>query len=269
MRKQRTALPCVPILLLLISCSAAQASKFMRLCEATKAKAAAFLSECKQNARPLKRDFYPGTTNTPVREEHAAWFDTTDYGEHFGLGCVLGPNQQVRFLGLYYFVKPANFANSNLTRLRFIDFTGNVGLRSSDGRSITLLAAHKFTPPGQRGNFTERNCDIGKYNETLDQTVYQNGEWLEFYRIKTDQGVAAITHCLDREIRFLKTQCTTRKYEKFFASIKSPIISGRSSIILSEDGSIAIETGIFAKVCTQGFRSAIEYVNVISELCKL
>src|SRR5262245_41810186 len=113
MTKHRRASRLVTILLLLFSCSAAQASEFMRLCEAAKAKADAFLAECKHNARQFKRDFYPSGAGTPVREEHAAWFDTSDYGEHFGLGCVLGPRQQVRFLGLYYFVKPANFADSN------------------------------------------------------------------------------------------------------------------------------------------------------------
>jgi hypothetical protein len=268
MTKHRRTLR-LAILVLLTSGSVTQASESMRLCEAARAKTDAFLAECKQNARPFKRDFHPGSSGTPVREEHAAWFDTSDYGQHFGVGCVLGPNQRVRFLGLYYFVRPANFAESNSASFRFIDLSGNVGFRLSDGGSITLLAAHKFTPPDQKGHFTERNCDTGRYDEALDQTVYRNGEWLEFYRVSNAQRIAAITHCLDREIRFLKTQCTTRNYETFFASTKSPIINGRSSIILAEDGAIAVETKIFAKICRQGFRSAVEYVNIASELCKI
>ena len=92
------------------------ASEFFRVCDSSMAKAAQFAVDCKKNARSLRREFFPGGHGEPVPELHAAWFDAPDHESHFGFGCTLGSQGEIRFLGLYYAFKPANFRQANTRR---------------------------------------------------------------------------------------------------------------------------------------------------------
>jgi hypothetical protein len=67
--KPRSVLTLVVTCIGLFASGAAQSSEFLRLCHASMAKAEAFLAECRTNARPFKRDFYPGGRGDPVPEE--------------------------------------------------------------------------------------------------------------------------------------------------------------------------------------------------------
>jgi hypothetical protein len=122
------SLRCIAIIVSLFSCGVGHASEFMRLCQSSMARADELFAECRQKARPFKRDFYPGGRGAPVPEEHYVWFDPTESTPHFGFGCVLGPKDQVRFFGIYYFLRADQFRQANAATFTFVDFDGNAGL---------------------------------------------------------------------------------------------------------------------------------------------
>src|SRR6266568_7098653 len=158
---QKATLRYLLICMLVAWCGVVQASDFLRVCQSSMPKAESFLADCRQNARPFKRYFYPGGRGAPVPEEHAAWFDLPDGDSHFAMGCVLGPKGRIDFVGLYFAFKPPNFRIANSTPFTFIDFQGNVGLRPSQGAPFTLLAVRQLRVAGQDRIFTYPDCEIG------------------------------------------------------------------------------------------------------------
>jgi hypothetical protein len=229
------------------------------------AKAEAFAAECKKNARPLKRNFYPGGSAQPVVEEHAAWFDLSDSGPHFGFGCTLLRNE-VRYVGLYFFLDSANFRLANSAPFTFIDFQGNVGLRSPQGQAFTLLAVRKFTTPGRERTILDRNCEIGEFDPLLNQTIEHIGSGLSIHQI-SDDDPATITRCSDREIRYVESNCFRQRFRSFLNQTKSAIIHADTSIKVTEEARLYISSEIFDKTCGSTFRSALEFLIFVKELC--
>jgi hypothetical protein len=250
-------------------CSSPQASEFLRICKASLPKTEAFLAECKRNARHFRRDFYPGGHGPSLAEDHAVWFDSPHEGSYFGFGCVLGPRDQVEFLGIYFTPKPLNFGIANSALFTFVDSNGNVGLRSPDGRSFVLLAIHKFTPPKQERNFREGNCEIGRFDPHTNETVDKIGDWFSFYKVQTGQPIE-ITHCTNREVKYDIAQCSTLIYKSFINTTNSTLIYGALSyfaIIISEEARLYIDSKLLERLCRQKTSHPIEYMNFVVELC--
>jgi hypothetical protein len=261
----KTVFTCLAAWLAFSSC--AQATEFLRLCQASLAKAEAFLAECRANARPFKRDFFPGGHGPPVPEEHSAWFDTANGDSHFGLGCALGPKDEIRFIGMYFALKPSNFRVANAARFTFIDFSGNVGMRSTEGERFTLLAVHKFTPPGHERGAWDRNCEIGHFDPLSNQTVERRGAWFTLYMVTADD-LPTITKCVVRDLsHYEKKDCFTLKYRSLLNNTQSAIIYDASAIKITEEARLFVTNELFEKLCGSDAFAALEYINFIKELC--
>jgi len=248
---------------------AQQVSEFGRVCRVSMESAEAFLSACKENARPFKRNFYPGGQNPPVLEQHAAWFDVAHGGSHFGFGCVIGPRDQVRYLGLYFFINESNFSKANSAQITFVDFNGNVGLRTPEGANFTLLAIRRFTLPGHQATIRDRTCELGSFDPESNETIEKprNG----FYNIikVSETNPATITHCVDREIRYEKSRCSTREFASFLDSTKSAITYNETLIKITERARLYVATELLSKACIGNFRPMLEVMNFAKEVCAL
>jgi len=256
----------IAIALSIFSCTSAHASEFGRLCQSAIERKDKLFAECQQNARPFKRDFYPGGRGLPVPEQHYVWFDTTESTPHFGFGCVLGPKDQVRFFGIYYFLKADQFRQANAAMFTFVDFDGNGGLRADDGSRFTLLAVHRLTPPGRKPGALDRNCQIGRL-EDPDTSVHKVGDWYQIHRIDPGPPMT-LTHCLDQEIRFKAGQCFSHQVRSFVNETRSPIIYGRASIVVSEEGRLFLSSIMVERVCDKQMRPLLEYVQIARDVCE-
>jgi hypothetical protein len=263
---QRMALGCFILLSAISTATAEPLSEFIRICQASLAKSEAFVSECTQNARPFRRTFFPIGGNEGVPEEHAAWFDASTGGAHFGLGCVLGPKKEVRFLGIYFFLKQENFRRANSLSMTFIDFQGNVGVQSVEGTPIVLLAVHRLTAPGQAKNFRDRNCDVGHFDEAANKTVLRYGHGYKLHRA-AEGNPSRIVTCHDREQRFEPSHCLAKDFRAFLDNTASPIIYDEHSIKITERGRFFLEAGLYQHLCESNVRSPLEFVNFIKETC--
>lgn len=252
----------------LVISSTAQASEFRRLCEQYLAKAESFVAECKKNARPFNRVFYPGGTGVPVPEHHAAWFDVEGGSSHFGFGCTLGPKREVNYIGMYFFMERDRFLIANSAAFKFIDFNGNVGLQLQTGESFVLLAIQKFTAPGKDRGAWDRNCEIGSFDPAANQTVNKGRVVYTIQRIEGDNP-ADITNCADREVRILKPNCSTRTFLSFLNRTISPIVYSINSIRITEEGRLYVRDEIWRLSCETDFRPALEYLEFIKETCWL
>lgn len=250
-----------------LSALAAHAADFTRVCHASKAKAETFLEECKKNARPFAREFLPSGRGVAVPEAFSAWFDTAHADAHFGLGCVLGPKREVTHFGLYFFIEQSNFSAANILQFAFVDFNGNVGFRLPQGSTFTALAVHKLTPPGQQPHWSEQNCELGRFEPDQNETTRAVAIGFHRYRVK---GVdpAEITICISREDVYRPENCSVRTYKPFFKRSQGRIIYGaQTPFVVMETGQIFVEENILRRVCMEGFRSPLEFVNLISDLC--
>lgn len=259
---------CCVFSLVLIGVAQAELSEFLKLCQIAKTQAASLLQECRVHARPFERNFYPGNSTVPVPEYHAAWFDTAKFGEHFGYGCVLGPNDQIRFLGLYYFLDAKKAKAANAAEFSFIDFNGNVGLRLSDKTSITLLAIHRLSQPGTDNPVQPANCDMGRFDPSLNQTITNGGNG--YYRIMRliDSEPATIFNCVLPDDRFDSTKCVSGQFMSYVNRSTSPIISRYNvAFSVTERGRLFVAVGFVKSVCGERVRLASEYLNFIAELC--
>jgi hypothetical protein len=268
---RKTASLCLILCLTALSARAQQASKFLRLCHSSMAKAEALFAECKQKARPFTRIWLPGGHGPGEPEHHAAWFDTANAGSHFGFGCVLGPKDQVRFFGLYFFLKQTNFSAANTAPFNFIDFQGNTGLRSAEGTSFTLLAAHRLTPPVRARNVRDSNCEIGDFDATANTTIKKTGPIFGIHKVDFSDP-PLISFCSNREAKYDPNQCvrTRLRHRSFLNETISPVIyNDLPQIIITEQARLFVEEGIFNKICGSEFRSALEPVNFIKEVCSL
>ena len=264
-RKSRYAiLRCLILGAALFFSASVQASEFLRLCEASKAKAEAFLAECRSSARPFKRAFFPGGRGAPVEESHRAWFDTPNAAGHFGYGCVLGPNGEPRFLGLYFFLERSSFLLAYSADLAFIDLEGNVGLRRPGAPASVLLATHKLSAPGY--DVAEGNCEIGRFDRASNETVERSGGGFRLHRVSGDVPASIVT-CLDSEIRYRKGSCSTQTYSSFLADDVSPIIYGHLSIKITEAGRLYVDERILHRFCVEQVQPLLEFLNFVKELC--
>lgn len=252
-------------LLIFFCCSIAHASEFVRLCHSSMEQAPALLVECRQNARPFARDFFPGGRGAPVPENHRAWFSVDSAAPHFGFGCVLGAKEEIRFFGIYYFLNGDNFREANSASFVFVDFNGNVGLQSSGGKMFTLLAVHRLTPPGRKGVLRDRNCELGTFDASSNVTAVKFGDWFSIFKVGFDKPTT-IVRCRDREIRYVKSQCTSRKYRSFVNDTTSRVVDG-DTIIVTEEGRLFVIDEAFRNFCELGGRPAIERMNFVKELC--
>lgn len=254
----------VLVLVTLLSIDAGRTNEFLRMCNASMAKAEAFVAECKSKARPFSRNFYPGGHGVPVKEFHSAWFEAADQDAHFGFGCVLGPKQEVRFLGMYFAVNPASFRAANKASFAFIDFDGNVGLEPAN----ILLAIHRLTPPGEKPGSRDKNCEIGQFDSATNQTATAAGNG--FFRIERieDTDPLKLVRCLDRKIEIRETGCNNSEIKSFLNDTKSPIIYSEPLTWITVEGRLFIEAKIFNKICLEGQRPAMERLNFIREVCK-
>jgi hypothetical protein len=251
----------------LLSSSTVQAGEFLRLCEESKAKAAAFLGDCRKDARPFRRNFLPGGRGEPVPENHLAWFDTASAGSHFGYGCVLGPRDEVRFLGLYFFLDRTKFLLANSLEIAFVDLNGNVGLRLPGGALFTALAVHRLSIPGRESMLVDRNCEIGRFDRASNETVERSGHGFRLHRVG-DGAPANITTCIDTEIRYREGNCSTRTYRSFLTEEISPMIYASDlSLKITEAGRLYVDESILRRFCAEGARPALEFLNFVKELC--
>jgi hypothetical protein len=251
---------------MLLGSGAASASEFMELCEAARAKADILLAECKSDARPFKRNFYPGGRGEAVPEEHRAWFLVAYSTPHFGFGCVLGPKEEVRFLGLYYFLKAENFQQANSAPFVFVDFNGNAGLRTGDGKMFVLLAAHRLTPPGREPSIRDGNCEIGRLEDSKI-TINKPRDWYQIHKVDVGPPLT-VTYCLDRKIRFESDQCFTQEVRSFVNETASRIIYGKTSIVISEEGRMFVGKEIVHGICERQTRPLLEYFYIVKEACE-
>ncbi len=252
----------------MLSALAAHAADFIRVCRASQARAEAFLEECKKNARPFSREFLPSGRGAAVPEAFAAWFDTASADSHFGFGCVLGPKRELSHFGLYFFVDRSNFNAVNTLQFAFIDFNGNVGFRLPQGSISTALAVHKLTPPGQQPHWRERNCDIGRFDRARNETTVEADNGFHRYQL-SDGDPSRITICTAAENRFRLENCSSRTYKSFFKEEPSRFIYGAEIpfFAITEKGQIFADERMLHRICTEGFRSPLEYVNLITDLC--
>lgn len=261
---QKTVLAFLAVWLVLTT--SVSASEFLRLCRASVGKAESFLAECRLNARPFKRSFVRGSGGSTSLDEYAAWFDITNIDSNFGLGCILGPQNEVRFLGLYFVLKSQNFHRANLAPFSFIDLQGNVGLQSPNGTTFTLLAVHKLLPSISGHTSETRECDIGSFDRDLAQTIRKRGDWFELYKLESDNPTT-ITRCIDREVKYEKNQCFSQTYKSFLNETNSPVIYSSHSIVITEEGRLYIENNIMKMICEDKLRSPLEFVNFVNEVC--
>lgn len=269
-RRTRVMLMSVVAALTFSTVSANSQSAFMQLCNASIAKIEPFLAECRKNARPFKRSFYPSGSGAPVPEEHAAWFDMPEARSHFGFGCVLGPNNQVRFLGLYFAVNPDNFRQANSTEFAFIDFDGDVGLRPVDRAQFILLAVRRFSVPGREPDPIERNCQPTSFDPVSRETVFRiraKQDWLEIFKVSGDNP-STITQCSDRELPYDPNRCFSAKYHFVLGQREAPIIFGNSRPLkITDKGGMYVEEDFLRKSCTSDFRASYEPMNIVKEIC--
>jgi hypothetical protein len=253
--------------LFLFLCGTANASEFLQLCQNFLPKTESLLSECKKNARPFKRNFYPGGSGSPVQENFRVWFDTENAGSHFGTGCVVLGEDHVRFLGLYFFLDSKAFRSGNSADFKFVDFQGNVGILLPNGSVRTMLAVHKLFP--DKGDIVTdgQNCRIGKFDRASNLTVNKtrNNLW-EFWKIGSDQP-AEIIKCIDKEIRYTPSQCFKRSYRSFLNAAISPVIYWETFIVITEEGRVYASEDLLERACKPGWRPNLEFVGVIKELC--
>lgn len=253
-------------LILFLSCwTSAYASDFSRLCQSSMQRAESLFAECRQNARPFARNFYPSASRAPTPEEHRVWFNTTDPTEHFGLGCVLGPKQEIRFFGIYFFLDADKFRKANDASLTFVDFDGNVGLRAADGVHFTLLSVHRLTPPNATPTNRDGNCQAASLQRS-NVSVSKVGDWYRIHRIDAGPPLTA-TYCLDREIRFEPRQCASQEVRSFVNNTESPIIYGEISLLVSEEGRLFVGRNIVRGLCERGTRPLLEYYQIVTEAC--
>jgi hypothetical protein len=246
--------------------SAEPVSEFVRLCQASLTRSEAFVSQCNQSARPFRRTFLPSGRNKGTPEEHAVFFDTSDGESHFGLGCVLGPKKEMHFLGLYFALNSVSLKLANSLPITFVDFQGNVGLRSPDGATIVLLAVHQLTPPGRDRNSRHQNCDIGKFDAASNETIVPSGVGYKMFRVAEERPVT-ITSCVDHEVRFEESHCLTQRFRSFLNETESRIVYDAHVIKITEQSRLFVEIDILAKICASDARSLLEYVNFIKEAC--
>jgi len=258
---------CAVAIQFFLLCSIADASEFMRLCKSAMERAPLLLDECRQNARLFTGSFSLGGTGLAVPEEHRAWFEIADSASHFGFGCVLGQRDEVRFFGIYYFLKADNFRQANHESLAFIDFNGNVGMRAGDGNMFTVLAVHRITPPGRKSDLRDRNCELGHFDAGSNVTAAKLGDWFSIFKVESDEPVT-ITRCHDREIRYAKDQCVSQKYRSFINNTTSRVVAG-DTIIVTEEGRLFVSEQAFRNVCELGGRPVVERMNFVKELCEI
>ena len=120
-----------------------------------------FLDECKERARYFTRTFYPSGGGRGEREQHSAWFASAPSNSHFVMGCTLGFDRSLRFLGLYYTAEPSAIAVANTAPIIGIDFDGNVVL-AIDRKPVIFTAVRPFETTKVRtqwsGVKTALNC---------------------------------------------------------------------------------------------------------------
>lgn len=252
----------------IFSCGSATASEFLRLCQTSLAKKELLISECKKNARPFHRTFYPSGRGEGVPEDFRVWFSLEQSGDHFGAGCVLWHGDEVRFIGLYFFVNPAAFRSGNSAELTFVDFQGNVGISQADGVRHTLLAIHEISDKLSNFETVGRNCDIGHFDRDLNLTVANamNNKKL-FFKVTGDQP-AQIQSCVDDEIRYLPGRCgRNRTYRSFLNDTKSSVIYRSGVFIVTEEARLYVEEEFLASVCDQGLRSN-HFANLVAQVCR-
>jgi hypothetical protein len=134
------------------------ASEFMEYCREKFGKAEAFFAECRQQARPFIREFLPGGRGPAVKEEHRVWLAPSEARGHLGLGCVLDEHDDARFFGIYFSLDPQSHLLVADSNLAFVDFDGNVGFQTKEGKRFVLLAMHGFGSPQGRVRTKTGNC---------------------------------------------------------------------------------------------------------------
>jgi hypothetical protein len=209
----------------------------------------------------------PGGSREAVPEQHRVWFSVADSTPHFGFGCVFGPKGEVRFFGIHYFLAQAQFREANGTPITFVDFNGNAGLRASDGKTFTLLAAHRLTPPGHEPSIRDDNCEIGRFLDGSNVTVNKAGDWYRVHKVEPGPPLA-ITYCLQREVSFRDDQCFSQEVKSFVNEVASRIIYGRTSIVISEEGRMFVGKEIVRNICERQTRPLLEYFNIVKEACE-
>ena len=245
------------------------ATEFAKVCQAGLERKEALVAECRKNARSFNRNFFPGGRSPPVAESFAIWFDGSRQQSRFALGCAL-LRGDVNFLGVYFTPDPSSFLFANAAEIAFVDFQGNVGLKSPDGRSVTLLAIHKLTPPLREEKFPEKNCRIGSFDNSANLTTEIFGTRKKTYKVQDGDPALIETCSFAVGATPEKSQCVTRPFKSAFGDLNSAIIYGESAFTIAELGRVYVHADLWIKTCEQNFRSAIEVVaSFVKELCTL
>lgn len=171
-------------------------------------------------------------------------------------------------LGLYYSLDAKKAKAANAAEFSFIDFNGNVGLRLSDKTSITLLAIHRLSQPGTDNPVQPANCDIGRFDPSLNQTTTNGGNG--YYRILRliDSEPATIFNCVLPDDQFDSTKCVSGQFMSYVNRSTSPIISRYNvAFSVTEHGRLFVAVSFIKSVCGKRVRLASEYLNFIDELC--
>ena len=164
------------VALLSIPCAWAdeQPNWFYPTCQRDLKVADSFADDCLKNARTQTRYF------NGAPETHSYYFwpgNSTD--SHFGMGCMVGADGKIMYLGMYYTTHPKNWAIANTAQMRYIDFQGNVGL-VVDGEPVNLLGVRQFKTDKIPARYTIRGTHPhGGSDTNCEFHSGAPGDWIE------------------------------------------------------------------------------------------
>jgi hypothetical protein len=245
----------------MIFSQAAHAGGFYDFCARALPIAEKFASDCRAHARPFRRVFIAGGVELP---ESLAFYQSPDLRDgHFSLGCTLGSNREIRFIGIIWAPRPETFNIGNSAPFAFVDFNGNVGLRVGDEIQY-ILRIRSFKVKGARSLTGVTDCAGGSFSET--RLPHPRADVT--YKALNDGAEIEIRKCIYQTGGV--TECYPTPYlNPRNAKIKR-IIREDAAILIDEEGQALISASVLPRLCeAKRLRQALllETSGAIQEFC--
>jgi len=194
------------------------------------------------------------------------WFASAPPDSHFLMGCTLGRDRMLSFLGLYYTVEPSAIAQANTAPILGIGFDGDVVL-SVGGHPVTLTAVQPFDTPKVKTRWSGSrtvavNCQSPRGQDGGNHLMRGN-TFADLSHYDAD-GTLAVGF-------FPNTKETLKFVELFRSPLPREIIYSLSNVLLvTTSGSVLVRSDWFPKVCHEGVPERIaNSPMLLHQLCRI